>query len=318
MIFCSNFNPFIYNVLICIKGWWDSPVKIDAVFSGGGVKAYTFIGALKGIEKKGLKIRRVAGTSAGAIISSLIIANYSPKEIEEIFLSLPLKDFLDSPKYTTILPFTKWYNLFFKMGFFKGNKLERWLEEMLAKKDIHTFEDIKNGHLKIIVSDITLNRLIVLPDDLEKVYGISPANFPVAKAVRISAGYPLFFMPGTIEGQNTQAKSLLVDGGIVSNFPLWLFTNNHGRSKRPILGLKIISNDRHQNINNMIDMLQAILLTMKQSYDERVIDKYFDDIIFLRVNDIDTMNLNISEDDKLQMIASGEEITDKFLSTWPK
>jgi len=51
-------------------------MNIDAVFSGGGVKAFAFIGALEAMEEKGLVIKRAAGTSAGAILASLVLAGY--------------------------------------------------------------------------------------------------------------------------------------------------------------------------------------------------------------------------------------------------
>ncbi|NAP00506.1 hypothetical protein FRY77_31490, partial [Halomonas sp. MG34] len=44
-------------------------MKIDGVFSGGGVKAYAFLGVLEVLKSKELKLERVAGTSAGAIIA---------------------------------------------------------------------------------------------------------------------------------------------------------------------------------------------------------------------------------------------------------
>jgi len=292
-------------------------MKIDAVFSGGGVKAYSYIGVLQSLEKKGLEVSRIAGTSAGAIISALLIAGYTSNEIKKHLLSLSLKKFLDPPTYTSILPFSKWYNLFFKMGFYKGKQLEIWLREILARKNIYTFNDIKDDCLKIIVSDLSLKRLVVLPDDLKDVYGIQKNDFSIARAVRISAGYPLFFMPETINHQPALQKSLLVDGGIVSNFPLWVFKDELLRFKRPTLGVKIVGDNQEVQINNMVELLQAMLLTMKQSYDERYLDQNIKDILFLRVDSVETMNLSLGKKDKEKMISQAKERTDNFLQTWP-
>lgn len=293
-------------------------MKIDAVFSGGGVKAFAFIGALKSIEEKGIKIERVAGTSAGAILSSLIAAGYRSDEIEEMLLKLPLKSFLDPPRYTEILPFTKWYNLIFKMGLYKGRKLEEWLKDVLSKKGIYSFADLRDHYLKVIVSDLSLNRLVVLPDDLKDLYGIAKENFSVARAVRISAGYPLFFIPEKIKNKKKNIENLLVDGGLVSNFPLWVFKNNYSKAKRPTLGLNIINKSKAREIKTSFDLLQAIFLTMKQSFDERVIDQSMKDIISLGSNHLESMDLSLTREEKIQMIKSGEKTARQFLQKWPK
>src|SRR5690625_2716965 len=128
-------------------------MKIDGVFSGGGVKSYAFIGALKKIEEKSLSFERLAGTSAGAIIAALIAAEYEVEEIEHILSSLELKELLDAPKITQYIPFSKWLFLYFRMGLNKGEKLEQWLYKQLASKGIYTFKDLQDGYLKVVRSE---------------------------------------------------------------------------------------------------------------------------------------------------------------------
>ena len=73
-------------------------MKVDAVFSGGGVKAFAFIGALEALEDKSYKIERVAGSSAGAIVAGLLAAGYKVNELNQIMLNKDLKEVLDSTK----------------------------------------------------------------------------------------------------------------------------------------------------------------------------------------------------------------------------
>jgi NTE family protein len=47
----------------------------DSVLEGGGVKAIALVGAISILEERGYQLRRVAGTSAGAIVGSLVAAN---------------------------------------------------------------------------------------------------------------------------------------------------------------------------------------------------------------------------------------------------
>ena len=59
---------------------------IDGVFSGGGIKGYSLIGAYQVLEEKGYVMQRCAGTSAGSIIAAFILAGYTGEEMERIFL----------------------------------------------------------------------------------------------------------------------------------------------------------------------------------------------------------------------------------------
>ncbi|MGI9838781.1 patatin-like phospholipase family protein [Vibrio parahaemolyticus] len=53
----------------------------NAVFEGGGAKGIAHIGALKAIEQYNLKIDKLAGTSAGSIIATMVALGYSADEL---------------------------------------------------------------------------------------------------------------------------------------------------------------------------------------------------------------------------------------------
>src|SRR5690625_1294714 len=295
-------------------------MKIDAVFSGGGVKAFAFIGCLQSLSAHNFTLERVAGTSAGAIFASLIAAGYEAEEINEQLAILNLQNLLDPPSLTTYLPFTKWFYLYFQMGLNKGEKLEQWIAELLARKGVYTFKDLPSSYLKIIATDLTYSRLVVIPDDLQRFYEITPENFPIATAVRMSAGFPYFFVPKRIKTENNEI-CLFVGGGLVSNFPLWVFENESGRKKRPILGMKLSETTgplRKQQINNSFSLLQAMLTTMKQAHDHRYIFKTHEqNIIYISTPNISSIDLMISETTRHELIESGKASTNKFLKRWP-
>lgn len=294
-------------------------MKIDGVFSGGGVKAFAFVGALESIEKRNLHFERVAGTSAGAIIAALLSAGYHYKEIKTLMDDLKLKEFLDPPSITKYIPGSRWLLLYFQMGIYKGDKFERWIYNQLAARNIYTFGDLPEGYLKVVVSDLTLGKLIILPDDLERVYGINPIDFPIARAVRMSAGFPYFFVPKKLIGEN-RVKSLIVDGGLLSNFPLWVFESETNKRKRPILGVKLSDSPQQNNpkkIKNALDMLYALFSTMKQAHDARYISTSEKaNIIFIPVKDVETTNLMIEDEVKKKLIKSGKEKATEFLKNW--
>ncbi|WP_245345283.1 patatin-like phospholipase family protein [Halobacillus andaensis] len=295
-------------------------VNIDGVFSGGGVKALAFIGALEVLEEQNYYFERVAGTSAGAIIASLKAAGYNAKDLNVILEELSFEKLIDQPLSDQIFPFSKWLFLYFRMGLYKGNRLEQLLAKWLHKKGVHTFADLPKGSLKVVCSDVTLGRMVVFPDDLKEVYGIDPRTFSVAKAARISASLPYFFMPVKIHGK--KGKSLVVDGGVLSNFPIWLFENEHGRRKRPIIGMQLSDPPDQlpeRKIKNSIQMFQALFSTMKQAHDARYISTTKSrDIIFIPVKGVETTDFYLSPLQKERLLEIGREQAMGFLKRWSK
>lgn len=295
-------------------------MKIDVVFSGGGVKSFAFLGALRSMKINNLEVERVAGTSAGAIVAGLLAANYSVHEIEETINTVNLDELLDPPGLSKIIPLSKWFYLYFKLGVYKGDRLEEWIYNQLAAKKIYTFRDIKPGYLRIVVSDLSLGKLIVIPDDLERVYGVDPEHFLIAKAIRMSAGYPYFFMPKKIFGK-TSKKSMIVDGGLLSNYPLWIFDKPSEQNLRPVLGVKLsddVKNVDPKEIKNVLDMSHALFTTMKQAHDIRYVStSHQKNTIFIPIKHVDSTNFHIKDDVKKGLISLGEKSTNEFLANWP-
>lgn len=296
-------------------------MRIDTVFSGGGVKAYAYLGVLESLKKHNFQIERVAGTSAGAIVSAFIAARFTTDEIEELLEELDVKLFMDPPLITQFLPFTKWLFLYFQMGIYKGDRLEEWITLKLEEKNIRTFRDIEEGYLKIIASDLSLGKLVVFPDNLKEYYGLDPEDFPIAKAVRMSAGFPYFFMPTKLKDKS-KGKSIVVDGGLLSNFPIWAFGKNETHL-RPVLGIKLTEKTQEQNgghkITNALNMFQALFLTMKKAHDMRHVSKEEEkNILFVPVGNIEAIDFDISEKEKEKLALTGLERANEFLAKWPR
>ena len=71
--------------------------KTGLCFSGGGIKAFAHIGALKALEEKNMKFDMVSGTSSGSIIAVLYALGYSSHEMYEI-----LKKYVSKLRYVDI------------------------------------------------------------------------------------------------------------------------------------------------------------------------------------------------------------------------
>ena len=115
-----------------------------------------------------------------------------------------------------------------------GKAFERWFDDVLEGA---TFAKVRKPPaqgqaeewwLKLIAVDVTGGHLLVLPDDLQHYRDpatgaqIDPDEFPIARAARMSMSIPYFFDP--VELQDEQGRTcLIVDGGTLSNFPVWLW-----------------------------------------------------------------------------------------------
>lgn len=292
-------------------------MKIDGVFSGGGIKGFALVGACQEIEKRGYQFARVAGTSAGSIIAALIAAGYNSYEIEQLLQELDLTKFRDARKTIIPFPFAKWLFVYWKLGLYKGNELEKWIEEKLAAKGIRTFSDLPPQSLRVISSDLSNGRLVVLPDDLVK-YGLSPESFSIAKAIRMSCSIPYFFEP--VKLKSMDGMNILVDGGVLSNFPMWLFDRENVQKQRPVLGIKLSASDyEHEKhkIKNAIQLFAALFETMKDAHDSRYISRrHAKNIIFIPTEGVMSIEFQLTEEKKQELLDIGKEAACKFFKSW--
>jgi NTE family protein len=292
------------------------PVDIDGVFSGGGIKGLALIGAYQAIEEKGYTFKRLAGTSAGAVIAGFIAAGYSSRELLKIMDDVDLKKLLDSNAIIS-LPILKWFRVYYRLGLYKGVVLENWLEEKLKARGIYTFADLPPHSLRVIASDLSNGRLLVLPDDLEK-YGIAKETFPVARAIRMSASLPYFFEP--VKLRSLEGISFMVDGGVLSNFPMWLFDRENVKKIRPVIGVKLshdLIGKPKKQIKNAIDLYEALFTTMKDAHDSRYISRKLEkNIIFIPTEGVLTTEFQLTPERKTELIQYGKSMADMFLQKW--
>ncbi|MCM3715261.1 patatin-like phospholipase family protein [Halalkalibacter oceani] len=296
-------------------------MKVDGVFAGGGVKAFAFVGALQVMEEKGYAFERLAGTSAGSIIAALIKAGYQSGELYTLLDELDVESLKDERMSYLPFPMMKWIHLYFKLGLYRGDRLEAWMKQLLDAKGIRTFADLPHGSLRIIASDLSRGRLLVLPDDLKE-YGVIPEKFPVARAVRMSCSIPFFFEPVKMYNRTDGGKgSYIVDGGVLSNFPMWLFMDGKKRKgKRPVIGFQLTPELKEMptnDIKNAISMYRALFETMSSAHDTRyIVADHAKNIVFIPILDVKATDFELSEEQKEQLITLGRTETEDFIRKW--
>ena len=316
------------------------PKKADAVFEGGGVKGIGLVGAVSEIEKAGYVFENLAGTSAGAIVASLLAVGYSAAELKRELEQLNYNDFKDEGLLDKLGFFGKSLSIGFEYGIYEGEFFENWLERLLAVKGMTTFGKIKTKYkedkykykFQAIAADITDRRLLVLPNDL-KLFGINPDEFSISRAVRMSMSIPFFFEPVELRDISGR-KHFIVDGGLLSNYPIWLLDDNKPDPPWPTFGFKLMEPDKRElqkakrnPINNPISFLKAIVGTMLDAHDSYHISKSKGDydrtigiptVITINGSDkeIGTTDFNITQEESQALYENGAKVAKKFLETW--
>ena len=221
--------------------------EADGVFQGGGVKGIGLVGALLEFYDHGWTgWKQSAGTSAGAIIAAYLACGHTPLATAELLERVPFRKFVDTGKLGKFVSGP--WNVVAHRGFAKGEYFRHWMDEELKGR---TFRDLRidgtnSWCLKLIAADITNRQLLVLPDDLRHYRlqpdddaPIDPDSFKVADAVRMSMSIPFFYEPVTLTHHASGDEATIVDGGIISNFPVWLFDVDHRDPIRPTFGFRL-------------------------------------------------------------------------------
>lgn len=172
--------------------------QIAIVLGGGGAKGAAEVGALKVIEKAGVKADYVVGTSMGAVIGGLYAAGYSAEEIEKMLLNEDWMWLYDGRK---MLQFSDNRST---IGLVKGPYFREQIDRTLSEKGGHLFRHIQTPFV-CVATEISNGDFI--EKDLSE--GV------VAEAIRVSMAFPA---PGNSPIE--MDGMLLTDGGIVNNLPV--------------------------------------------------------------------------------------------------
>ena len=190
--------------------------KVGLVLSGGGAKGLAHIGVLKVIDSLGIKVDYIAGTSMGAIVGGLYASGYNAEQLDSIFSKIDVDALLQdyTPResksfyekrndeiYALTLPFNN-FKLGLPSGLSKGlynfNLMSRLTQHV---SDVRDFDKLPIPFL-CIATDVETGEQIVLDEGI------------LAQAIIASGALPTLYSPVEINGR------LLIDGGVVNNYPI--------------------------------------------------------------------------------------------------
>jgi len=190
--------------------------KIALVLSGGGAKGFAHIGVLKVLEKEGIPIDMIVGTSIGSLVGGIYSLGYNASELEVLVKSLNWErvltddvsrinlsnhDQLLKQRYIFSLPINGSKKLSLPQGIIKGQNV------------LNLFCDL-SGNVPI---DADFSKFPIpfacVATNLETGEELVLNNGSLPTAMFSSMAIPVAFQSYDREGH------LLVDGGIVNNFP---------------------------------------------------------------------------------------------------
>jgi NTE family protein len=290
-------------------------LKADAVFEGGGTRGIAFVGAIEAMEEAEVEWQRLAGTSAGAVIAALLASGYKSYEIRKHLSDLDLLKLRGRTFMNQIPIFGTLLELMFNLGIYKNDYLETWVDSLLSKKGIQTFADLPDGKLKIIASDVSNGQMLILPDDLIR-YRLTPGDLKVSTAVMMSASIPFFYRP-VIWKSKDRNKSYILDGGLLSNFPIWIFDTDNPRF--PTFGFRFVKDKVNINavIPTPLHLFKNIFKTMLQAHDLRHLNEEAKErTIQIPTGNINATDFNLNKDEIDFLYHSGYTSTKKFLTKW--
>jgi NTE family protein len=301
-----------------------STARVDLVCEGGGVRGIGLVGAVDALAAAGYRFPRVAGTSAGAIVASLVAALQAAGEpltrLAEVMRSIDYRKFLDRSMIGRLPLIGGGISLLVSDGVYRGDYLEQLLTELLGDLGVRTFGDLRTGEgpeqfawsLVVTASDLSRRRLVRIPWDLDS-YGIDPNKFSVARAVHASTAIPYVFEPVRVRG------ATWVDGGLLSSFPVELF--DRAEPRWPTFGIRLSARPGippTHPVHGPVSLGVAAIETLVSNQD----NAYIDDpctvrrTIFVPAHEVSPIDFDVTPEQREALYQRGLQAGEKFLKTW--
>ena len=319
-----------------------TPLTTDLVLEGGGVKGLALAGAVQPFAEAGYTVARVGGTSAGALVGAVVAALAQRGEplsrLEDVARTLDFTKFADRGfpgRFLGPLGFlADGVSVLLESGAYEGDYLRDWLGGVLRDLDVRTFGDLRTDdpgddgslhhryRLTVTASDVSRKRLVYLPWQYDE-YDKDPDDQPVVDAVRASASIPFFFEPVTLTGP--RGTSTLVDGGLVSNYPISMFDRTDGKPARwPTLGVRLdaFGSDAPEGdaerVRGPVDLGVAVVQTAIEGCQaEHVLEPCnVRRSVAVDTADVGTLDFDITPARRQALTAAGGTAAKAVLATW--
>jgi NTE family protein len=255
--------------------------KIRVTLSGSGFRLSAHVGAMAAIEELGYEVVEMSGTSGGAIVAALYAKGFDAKSLQALIIGA------DFTKLLTFNPMA-----LFKFSYCSGKNLLAFLQILLGKNTL--------------ISDLSIPLKVVASDLHNNTQHTFTGAFNAALAVRASAAVPFLYSPVIVNDM------WLVDGGICSNTPVELLTDDDVLK----LGVKLVPALDTSRVNSAFDVLSRSALLLFENNDKAHIDKERMEnalFSFVETGTVGSFDTRLSNDTKDQLYYAGYGKTKRVL-----
>jgi NTE family protein len=210
----------LLTVLLCSLSLFSATPRVAVVLSGGGARGFAHIAVLEALEKQGIPIDMVFGTSMGALIGGLYCAGYTPAEIRTEIGKIDMLTLFNETSFASNYAVSEaFYEVpenVFSLGFDSNGigdapglvgdqKILALLNSLLSRIPKSTNFDDLAVPFRCVSTDAFSGRRIVHRDG------------SLVSAIRSSISLPIIFTPYPQED-----GKFAMDGGLVDNMPVQL------------------------------------------------------------------------------------------------
>jgi NTE family protein len=235
------------------------------VLSGGGTKGFAHIGVLKVLEREGIPVVGIVGTSIGAVIGGFYASGYSADEIREIVSETKVLGLIadsgtrlkpDAGEHRPVGESVRLYHMDFDKSFKQSGPLG-----MLPAVSLASFLVKYTGHIQTTDFNDLPIPFACVATDLGTGEAVVMRGGSLPSSIRASASIPGLLEPWPINGR------LLVDGGLVANLPVAI-------AKEIFPGYPVIAvNLSGASISKPNDRFRGVVDVMMQTIDIMTVDR---------------------------------------------
>ncbi len=263
------------------------------VLGGGGMRGYSHIGVIRAIERLGLRVDEVVGTSMGAVMGGLYATGLDSHEIEEVAAEITIKDYF---KLNLLKFLVKGYR---HASVYKGKTFREFIQRRIG---VDSFRDMARPFYCNALSLTTgRSRFFGLPGSED----VSPAD-----AIYASACLPAVFEPQTIEGDH------YIDGGMTETLGLRV-----AQARKPDLVIAVDLS--HRNLHEQTPYRASLPHILFQTYEvmglalnEANLHRYVDNKTVLIKPKVSHIGL-LDMPDVTEVVRLGEREALEVLTTHP-
>lgn len=265
----------------------------NLVISGGSIRGFCFIGAIKYLEELDIlkNIKTFTGTSVGGCLALLLSIGYSSKDLIDIFTNIDIEQYKDI-NLDKIINFVDTYAMD------DGTKILNILKIVIINKlKLLKNENYENITFKELY-EITNKKITIVGcclTDMDTIYYNyeETPDVKIFHALRITYSIPFIFTPVKFEDK------IYVDGGLLNNYPIELYDKN------TTIGLISTNiNIYKKKIDSIESYITSIVFITYYNNIQKKLKDFQTNTINLEYN-IDALDFSIDKNEKQKLIKHG-------------